>query len=154
MESQSVALILLIVSPAATFVFVYVIMWPLVRKNLPKTTQATKRYRDKQNELVDEMKEISKNYRISIHLKNDFLLNAIKNGAFRDKEDFMRFHKNHKNEINDIYKKYSEDVDEHIHNLLLIFKEDRKKIQKQFLDESGHSETMKVMNMDLKDFFK
>ena len=35
-----------------------------------------------------------------------------------------------------------------------MFKENREKVQSQFFDESGHSDNMKIMKMDIKDFFK
>jgi hypothetical protein len=154
MEFNGISFLILILSPVVAIAILIAIIAPLFMRNLPKTRAVEKKYREKQEELSSEFKESAQLLSVNIKIKRSKFNEAIQNGAFRDKEDLQNFIDNHRKEINIIYQEFDEDVSEHIQKTFALAKMTYRDTTKQFNEESGHADTMKVMKMGIKDFFK
>ena len=154
MEFTATTLILVILSPVVVIAIILLIITPYYKKNLPKTIAIEKEYKERLDKLKSNFKASMLIHKDIIHAKRQELLAAINGGLFRDEWELQEFIDSYKEEIDIVLKECKEDSHEFLHNSLKLAKERYKKSTQQFHIESGYADTMKVMKMDIKDFFK
>jgi len=154
MELNATTLILIFLTPVFVITIIVIIITPYFKKNLPKTVEIEKRFKKKLKTLGSDFKVSSLDHRDKIKIKREELIIAINSGAFRNKWELQEFIDNNREELKILLEEYSEDVDEFLHNARKLAKEGVKKSTGQYLQESGYTDTVKVLKMNVKDFFQ